>query len=109
MTAVTNLTSVFMNVHSLKARHSGCVNQVVNTKACLGMMASTAIMMVVLLLLPLARAGVNDTVDQLRNGFTIVPLSDQVYSTSHCSVAQVPLRGPSITYKKLIIHLQLKC
>jgi len=33
--------------------------------------------MVVLLLLPLARAGVNDTVDQLRNGFTIVPLSDQ--------------------------------
>ena len=109
MTAVTNLTSVFMNVHSLKARHSGCVNQVVNNKACFIRMAPTAIMMVVVLLLPMARAGVNDTVDQLRNGFTIVPLSDQVYSTNHCSVAQVPLRGPSIIYKKMIIHLQLKC
>ena len=96
-------------LHSLKARHSGCVNQVANTEACLGMMASTAMMMVVLLLLPMALAGVNDTVDQLRNGFTIVPLSDQVYSTSHCSVAQVPLRGQSITHKKFIIHLQLKC
>ena len=69
-----------MKVHSLKAGHSGCVNQVVNTMACLSMMASTTIMMVVLHLLPLARAGVNDTVDQLRNGFTIVPLSDQVHS-----------------------------
>ena len=40
------------------------------------MVANT--MMAALLLLPLAMAGVNDTVDQLRNGFTIVPLSDQV-------------------------------
>ena len=37
-------------------------------------------MMAALLLLPVALAGVNDTVDQLRNGFTIVPLSDQVES-----------------------------
>ena len=29
-------------------------------------------------LLPLALAGVDDTVDQLRNGYTIVPLADQV-------------------------------
>ena len=29
-------------------------------------------------LLPLAMAGVDDTVDQLRNGYTIVPLADQV-------------------------------
>ena len=42
------------------------------------MVANT--MMAALLLLPVALAGVNDTVDQLRNGFTIVPLSDQVES-----------------------------
>ena len=42
-----------------------------------------AIMMAsILLFLPMAMAGVNDTVDQLRNGFTIVPLSDQVDSKS---------------------------
>merc|ERR1712055_984471 len=34
-------------------------------------------MMASILLLPMTMAGVNDTVDQLRNGFTIVPLSDQ--------------------------------
>ena len=42
------------------------------------MVANT--MMAALFLLPVALAGVNDTVDQLRNGFTIVPLSDQVES-----------------------------
>ena len=75
-----------MDVHSLKAGHSGCVNQVVNTKACFIRMAPTAIMMVVVLLLPIARAGVNDTVDQLRNGFTIVPLSDQVLSPNSTQI-----------------------
>merc|ERR1711997_1353830 len=37
----------------------------------------SATMMAAILLLPMALAGVNDTVDQLRNGFTIVPLADQ--------------------------------
>ena len=37
-------------------------------------------LMAFVLLLPMALAGVNDTVDQLRNGFTIVPLADQVHS-----------------------------
>ena len=40
----------------------------------------SATMMAAILLLPMAMAGVDDTVDQLRNGFTIVPLSDQVES-----------------------------
>merc|ERR1711971_1210788 len=40
-------------------------------------MVANTIMAALLLLLPVAMAGVNDTVDQLRNGFTIVPLSDQ--------------------------------
>merc|ERR1712130_1034310 len=38
---------------------------------------NTMMAALLLLLLPVAKAGVNDTVDQLRNGFTIVPLSDQ--------------------------------
>ena len=41
-------------------------------------MVANTMMAALLLLLPVALAGVNDTVDQLRNGFTIVPLSDQV-------------------------------
>ena len=45
-------------------------------------MEPTIMMASILLLLPMAMAGVNDTVDQLRNGFTIVPLSDQVDSKS---------------------------
>ena len=43
-------------------------------------MVANTMMAALLLLLPVAMAGVNDTVDQLRNGFTIVPLSDQVES-----------------------------
>ena len=43
-------------------------------------MVANTMMAALLLLLPVALAGVNDTVDQLRNGFTIVPLSDQVES-----------------------------
>ena len=45
-------------------------------------MEPTTMMASILLLLPMTMAGVNDTVDQLRNGFTIVPLSDQVDSKS---------------------------
>ena len=43
-------------------------------------MVANTMMAALLPLLPVALAGVNDTVDQLRNGFTIVPLSDQVES-----------------------------
>ena len=62
-------------------RCQGPINKVVTTN-----MDSIIIIMmatILLLLLPMAMAGVNDTVDQLRNGFTIVPLSDQVDSKQY--------------------------
>ena len=57
-------------------RCQGPINKVVVNN----MKPITTMMATILLLLPMAMAGVNDTVDQLRNGFTIVPLSDQVDS-----------------------------
>ena len=52
------------------------ITVVTNTMAGVKMEA----LMAFVLLLPMTLAGVNDTVDQLRNGFTIVPLADQVHS-----------------------------
>ena len=94
-------------IYRHKAGHSGCVNQVVNTKSCFIMMAPTTMLMVVLLLLPLARAGVNDTVDQLRNGFTIVPLSDQVHSPySEFVGTQIIIHSSNPKSWKLVVNVQ---
>ena len=102
-----DLAAIFMDVHSVEPWHSGCVNQVVNTKACFIMMAPTIMMMVVLLLLPMARAGVNDTVDQLRNGFTIVPLSDQVHSPySEFVGTQIIIHSSNPKSWKLVVNVQ---
>ena len=69
----------------------------------------------ILLLLPMTMAGVNDTVDQLRNGFTIVPLSDEVDSKSRklslqcCILLSSPAffsKAPLNWLSKITIHEQ---
>ena len=53
------------------------------------MLLSSAQAHILLSLLPLVLSGPNDTVDQLRQGFTIVPLADQV---THAEVSiKLPL------------------